>query len=64
MLTNIQTIRKARKLSSKIAEAMIDSIYVYKTGRGQYRTEITFRFQEEREALETAYHEMEGGNTQ
>ena len=63
-LTNIQTIRKARKLSSKIAEAMIDSIYVYKTGRGQYRTEITFRFQEEREALETAYHEMEGGNTQ
>ena len=62
--TRIYSIRKARKLSSQIAEAMIESIYVYKTGRGQYRMEITFCFQEEREALETAYQEMEGGKTQ
>ena len=44
-----------------VAQAMLESIYVYKTGYGQCRLEITFRFQEERDALETAYHELEGG---
>ena len=60
-LKNVQNIRKARKLTPEIAQAMLESIYVYKTGYGQCRLEITFRFQEERDALETAYHEMEGG---
>lgn len=27
----------------------------------QHRLEIIFRFQEERDALEAAYHELEGG---
>ena len=60
-LVNIRNIRKARKLTPEIAEAMIDHINVYKTGHAQYRLEIIFRFQEERDALETAYHELEGG---
>ena len=60
-LVNIRNIRKARKLTPEIAEAMIDHINVYKTGHAQYRLEIIFRFQEERDALEAAYHELEGG---
>ena len=61
-MTNIRNIRKARKLTPEIAEVMLDHINVYKTGFAQYRLEIVFRFQEERDALETAYHEMEGGD--
>lgn len=60
-LVNIRNIRKARKLTPEIAQAMIDHINVYKTGYAQHRLEIIFRFQEERDALETAYHELEGG---
>lgn len=60
-LKNVQNIRKARKLTPEIAQAMLESIYVYKTGYGQCRLEFTFRFQEERDALETTYHELEGG---
>ena len=59
-LVNIRNIRKARKLTPEIAEAMIDHINVYKNGHAQYRLEIIFRFQEERDALEAAYHELEG----
>lgn len=62
-LVNIRNIRKARKLTPEIAEAMIDHINVYKTGYAQHRLEIIFRFQEERDALEAAYHELEGGKT-
>ncbi len=61
-LTNMRNIRKARKLTPQIAEAMLDHINVYRTGFAQHRLEIVFRFQEERDALETAYHEMEGGD--
>ena len=60
-LVNIRNIRKARKLTPEIAEAMIDHINVYKTGYAQHRLEIIFRFQEERDALEAAYYELEGG---
>ena len=60
-LVNIRNIRKARKLTPEIAQAMIDHINVYKTGYAQHRLEIIFRFQEERDALEAAYHELEGG---
>ena len=60
-LVNIRNIRKARKLTPEIAQAMIDHINVYKTGYAQHRLEIIFRFQEERDALEAAYHEMKGG---
>lgn len=64
-LSNIQNIRKARKLTPEIAQAMVAHIYVYRTeGLGQRRLEITFRFQEEREALEAAYYELEGGEHQ
>ena len=63
-LVNIRNIRKARKLTPEIAQAMIDHINVYKTGYAQHRLEIIFRFQEERDALEAAYHEMEGGEPQ
>ena len=63
-MANIRNIRKARKLTPEIAETMLDHINVYKTGFAQYRLEIVFRFQEERDALETAYHEMEGGDAQ
>ena len=47
--------------AAEIAQAMIDHINVYKTGYAQHRLEIIFRFQEERDALEAAYHELEGG---
>lgn len=60
-LVNIRNIRKARKLTPEIAQAMIDHINVYKTGYAQHRLEIIFCFQEERDALEAAYHELEGG---
>lgn len=60
-LMNIQNIRKARKLTPEVAEAMLDHVKVYKDGYAQYRLEIVFRFQEERDALEAAYQELEGG---
>ena len=63
-LVNIRNIRKARKLTPEIAQAMIDHINVYKTGYAQHRLEIIFRFQEERDVLEAVYHEMEGGEPQ
>ena len=63
-LVNIRNIRKARKLTPEIAQAMIDHINVYKTGYAQHRLEIIFRFQEERDVLEAVYHEMIGGEPQ
>lgn len=63
-LANIRNIRKARKLTPEVAQAMIDHINVYKTGYAQHRLEIIFRFQEERDVLEAVYHELEGGEPQ
>ena len=63
-LANIRNIRKARKLTPEVAQAMIDHINVYKTGYAQRRLEIIFRFQEERDVLEAVYHELEGGEPQ
>ncbi len=58
-LQNVQNIRKARKLTPQVAEAMIDHINIFKTGYNQRRIEIIFRFQEDREALEAAKIELE-----
>ena len=63
-LANVWNIRKARKLTPAVAQAMIDHINVYKTGYAQHRLEIIFRFQEERDVLEAVYHELEGGEPQ
>ena len=62
-MVNVQNIRKARKLTPEIAEAMIDHVTIYKEGRGQYHYEIIFRFQEERDALIKAYEELRGEKT-
>lgn len=60
-LKNIQNIRKARKLTPELAEAMLDHISVFKgEGYGEHRFEIFFRFQEEHETLEAAYRELGG----
>lgn len=58
-LQNVQNIRKARKLTPQVAEAMIDHINIFKTGYGQRRIELFFRFQEDKEALEAAKYELE-----
>ena len=58
-LQNVQNIRKVRKLTPQVAEAMIDHINIFKTGYGQRRIEIFFRFQEDKEALEAAKYELE-----
>lgn len=62
-MQNVKNIRKARKLTSEIAAAMLDHVSVYKIGYGQYRVEIIFRFQEERDILTAAYRELEGSET-
>ena len=60
-LQNAKNIRKARKLTPQVAEAMIDHVNIFKTGRGKRRIEIFFRFQEDKDALEVAIKELEGG---
>lgn len=60
-LQNAKNIRKARKLTPQVAEAMIDHVNIFKTGRGKRRVEIFFRYQEDKDALEAAIKELEGG---
>ena len=57
-LVNVRNIRKSRKLTPEMAEALIDHIDVHKTAYAQYRIEIVFRFQEEYSILEAAYREL------
>jgi DNA invertase Pin-like site-specific DNA recombinase len=61
-MQNIRNIRKSRKLTPEIAAALLDHINVFHDGYAQYRVEIVFRYQEERDALETAWRELIGGD--
>lgn len=57
-LVHMQLVQDAEGLTSELAEALIDKIYVYQTGR-ERRVEIVFKYRDEFSALQAAYEELE-----